>query len=195
MAIWKRKRINIMNNNDYLMHYGIKGQKWGIRRYQNYDGTYTQRGVQRYKKAVENFNEKKSAYDKAKESKDPSKIASAKSEMQTAKMEGDRIYKKLKYDKRADQGKELYKRGVRISSAGKAAGVAGSAASILGAVTVASLKYDTNLTPNVNLGKLGTYKASTLISGVGTLGAAATAGVLGLREMDVRKKMSAYYAH
>ena len=184
-----------MNNNDYLMHYGIKGQKWGIRRYQNYDGTYTQRGVQRYKKAVENFNDKKAAYDKAKESKDPSKIASAKSEMQTAKMEGDRIYKKLKYDKRADQGKELYKRGVRISSAGKAAGVAGSAASVLGAVTVASLKYDTNLTPNVNLGKLGTYKASTLVSGVGALGAAATAGVLGLREMDVRKKMSAYYAH
>lgn len=114
--------------------------------------------------------------------------------MQTAKMEGDRIYKKLKYDKRADQGKELYKRGVRISSAGRAAGVAGSAASVLGAVTVASLKYD-KYTPNVNLGKIGTYKASTLVSGVGALGAAATAGVLGLREMDVRKKMSAYYAH
>lgn len=59
--------------NDFLMHYGVKGQKWGIRRYQNYDGTYTQRGVQRYKKAVENFNDKKAAYDKAKTSNDPSK--------------------------------------------------------------------------------------------------------------------------
>jgi hypothetical protein len=28
----------------YLMHYGIKGQKWGVRRYQNEDGTYTPEG-------------------------------------------------------------------------------------------------------------------------------------------------------
>ena len=34
--------------NDYLMHYGIKGQKWGIRRYQNPDGTLTAEGKARY---------------------------------------------------------------------------------------------------------------------------------------------------
>lgn len=28
----------------YLLHYGIKGQKWGVRRYQNEDGTYTELG-------------------------------------------------------------------------------------------------------------------------------------------------------
>lgn len=31
----------------YLMHYGIKGQKWGVRRYQNRDGTYTELGKKR----------------------------------------------------------------------------------------------------------------------------------------------------
>ena len=29
---------------EYLMHYGVKGMKWGVRRYQNYDGSYTRKG-------------------------------------------------------------------------------------------------------------------------------------------------------
>lgn len=36
--------------NDYLIHHGIKGQKWGIRRYQNPDGTLTPAGRERYYK-------------------------------------------------------------------------------------------------------------------------------------------------
>ena len=32
----------------YLIHYGIKGQKWGIRRYQNPDGSLTTAGKIRY---------------------------------------------------------------------------------------------------------------------------------------------------
>lgn len=34
---------------DYLAHHGIKGQKWGIRRYQNSDGSYTTAGKERYR--------------------------------------------------------------------------------------------------------------------------------------------------
>lgn len=33
---------------NYLAHHGIKGQKWGIRRYQNEDGTLTPEGQKRY---------------------------------------------------------------------------------------------------------------------------------------------------
>lgn len=33
---------------DYLSHYGIKGMKWGIRRYQNKDGTLTAEGRKHY---------------------------------------------------------------------------------------------------------------------------------------------------
>ena len=33
---------------DYLAHHGIKGQKWGVRRYRNTDGTLTEEGKKRY---------------------------------------------------------------------------------------------------------------------------------------------------
>lgn len=33
---------------DYLYHHGIKGQKWGVRRYQNEDGSLTDAGRKRY---------------------------------------------------------------------------------------------------------------------------------------------------
>lgn len=32
---------------DYLMHHGIKGMKWGVRRFQNKDGSYTPLGLKR----------------------------------------------------------------------------------------------------------------------------------------------------
>lgn len=35
-------------NNDFLVHHGIIGQKWGERRYQYQDGSLTPEGQQRY---------------------------------------------------------------------------------------------------------------------------------------------------
>lgn len=35
-------------SDDYLAHHGVKGQKWGVRRYQNDDGSLTQEGREKY---------------------------------------------------------------------------------------------------------------------------------------------------
>lgn len=39
-----------MDNYMYIAHHGIKGQKWGVRRYQNPDGTLTDAGRKKYTK-------------------------------------------------------------------------------------------------------------------------------------------------
>ena len=41
---------------DYLAHHGIMGMKWGVRRYQNKDGTYTAKGKKRRNEKRPTYN-------------------------------------------------------------------------------------------------------------------------------------------
>lgn len=41
-----------MTQEEYLAHHGILGQKWGVRRYQNSDGTLTAAGKKRYSRQL-----------------------------------------------------------------------------------------------------------------------------------------------
>lgn len=49
------------DNGDYLVHHGIKGQKWGVRRYQNADGSLTAAGEKRQQRA-QRRSERKEMY-------------------------------------------------------------------------------------------------------------------------------------
>ena len=50
-------------DSDVLAHWGIKGMKWGVRRYQNKDGSLTQAGKKRYSEKDEDSSDLKGLSD------------------------------------------------------------------------------------------------------------------------------------
>lgn len=71
---------------DYIQHYGIKGMHWGIRRYQNPDGSLTDAGAKRYTREI---NRDDAKYNQAKADaklyKKKQEEASAKGKTEKAK--------------------------------------------------------------------------------------------------------------
>ena len=121
------------NGQAYLAHHGVQGQKWGVRRYQNEDGTLTAAGKSRYStdsahKTTKGLNriEKENA-------KLRTKSAIAKIKAQKAYQKGkDEKFKKYadkakEYDTAVEAGKNLTKKlvsdatkkGYRVSSIDK----------------------------------------------------------------------------
>ena len=168
-----------------LRHFGIKGMKWGVRRYQNYDGSYTKAGMKRYSAAMDKYEKKHAEYKDAKKSGvkgDALRLKKAK--VKEAKREVKKHYKHLKLDKQADKGKILYASGKRITSDKTVT----NTLTKIGSLSLAAAVYNkrTNMLGNENV-----TKALAVIGGTSL----AASGIKQAVDYVPQNQLRAYYSH
>ena len=105
----------------YLEHFGVKGMKWGVRRYRNYDGSYTQAGIKRYNVTERRYDDMAAKAKQAKSDYKSGKITKleynqAKKERRNAERDLKKDYERVRRDRLADYGKKLYANNKRMGN-------------------------------------------------------------------------------
>ena len=116
-------------HDDILIHHGVKGMKWGVRRYRNKDGSLTAEGKARAKKRAD----KAETHDKKEEYKQASKNRRNLSDEELSKrikrLENEKKLKKLTEDNTRSTGGKMVREilndsGKKVVKAAVAGGVA-----------------------------------------------------------------------
>lgn len=183
----------------YLMNHGVKGMRWGVRRYQKYDGSYTQKGLKNYRESAEKKQSAKEVYKKAKDIyKDTKKngysningeqvsiskgtVNEAKKEYKEASRREKSDYKQLRRDKAGDKGKKLYQSGKTITGNSTRLQYQG----YITAGAVAANRY-LNSIGKAKEAKYAAYAAA---------GLSAINGLFGIKNAVEAKNLRAYYGH
>lgn len=180
--------MKLIVEKDYLAHHGVLGMKWGVRRYQNYDGSYTQKGMKRYNKAQSDYDSAKEERNKSRMDYKSGKISkaeykSSKMNLRTSKKELDKAYNNLKNDKMADEGKKLYQKGKTITDNRQNLYISETAI-VLGSGFV-----------NKFLSESGNQKIATIATSAIATGGTFVNAMLAMKVSSENKKLRAYYAH
>lgn len=171
--------------NAELYHYGVKGMKWGVRRYQNYDGSYTKAGMKRFSKSLEKYEKADARYKTAKKTgTSKTEITNARLARQDAKRRLNKDYKHLSQDKLADKGKDAYSKGKRITNNAAVTNFFSTVAGI--SASAAAYNYQT--------GTLGNQKVTQWLAGA-AIASASVASLKKVSDYSVDRKLRAYYGH
>ena len=175
---------------EYLSHYGILGMKWGVRRFQREDGSYTKRGLERYREAEKKYDDINSKYKAAKKNKSSS-TNSLRSKRMSAKKEMSKSYGELKRVNRIDQGKRLVQEGKTITKNNAKKDVALTISMITGYTAYKMGKSYVNRMRGQVIGKTGLNFVRA--SEAAVVGSAAIYGILHNKYENENSKIRAYY--
>lgn len=193
--------MNQLARSNELYHHGIQGMKWGVRRYRNYDGSYTQAGMKRYNKSLGEYEKAdarvknaKAAYKNAKKSRNTNgtktELANAKYSRKVAKAQLEKDYRHLKQDKLGDQGKMMYASGKTITANNQVR----NTLSTVGSLSLSALAYNYKTGAAKQLLGIDNGTANKVLAAVGTTTLAA-AGIKGVKDEYEAKRLRAYYSH
>ena len=197
--MFKEEIIPIYKYNTELYHHGVKGMRWGVRRYQNYDGSYTQKGLKNYRESAEDkatatkvYKEAKKIYKDTKKkgyseingervsiTKDDLNNTKKLKKVASAREKAD--YKQLRRDKAGDKGKRLYQSGKTITGNATRLQYQG----YITAGAVAANRY-LNSIGKTKEAKYAAYAAA---------GLSAINGLFGVKNAVEAKNLRAYYGH
>lgn len=196
---------------EYLEHHGVRGMKWGVRRYQNYDGSLTAAGMKRFNKSLDDYEKADARYKKAKADHKAAKkadnysdaaikkgeLTNAKINRKLKKTQLEKDYRHLKQDKLADQGKKLYASGKTITGNSEVTNVLNT----IGSVALSAAAYNTKSGGQVtklirqytglNIDDKQFLKVT---GGVGVAALGTSAVKRGVDEYQ-NKRLRAYYGH